>query len=426
MEVLFLHYHLNPGGVTKIIEAQINGLQMLVHPPDMKVICGNFNGTEKWNGITVCENDLMNYRSDSSMVKLSEDVTAIMSFIKSLGTRPILHCHNPNLGKNPAVSLAVYNLAHEGFPVINHCHDFAEDRPENIRLMEQTLPEIAPVKIEDVLYPDLPNYHFIVLNSCDKERILNKKIDPARIHFLANPVAKSKDYAASGLKDKIRNALSVEPSKKLCTYPVRAIKRKNLGEFILLATLFADVASFAVTMAPRNPAELPQYELWKSFCLKLNIPVCFEAGEIVPYEELIAASDFCVTTSIREGFGMVYLEPWLAGTPVIGRELPCVINDLKKTGMHFPGLYKRINVNFAGEQVDFMELSQHDQELYIREIQTENRIRQEMILNNPFLLDLLNDVPPEIIETNQQVIRQRFSIEAYGKEISGIYRKILA
>jgi medium-chain acyl-[acyl-carrier-protein] hydrolase len=35
-------------------------------------------------------------------------------------------------------------------------------------------------------------------------------------------------------------------------------------------------------------------------------------------------------------------------------------------------------------------------------------------------------VPPEIIEHNRQIIRQRFSLEAYGKEISGIYRKILA
>ena len=345
MEVLIQHYHLNPGGVTKIIEAQINSLQMLALPPDIKVICGNSNGRKLWNGINIYEHDGMNYRSNrTSKAELSESVYDIMSFIKSFTHRAILHCHNPNLGKNPAVSQAIYNLANEGFPVINHCHDFAEDRPENMRLLEQTLSQNGPEEIDKILYPDLPNYHFVVLNSCDYERILLKKINPDSIHLLANPVDAPVIYASSDLKDKICRALSVDPSKILCTYPVRAIKRKNLGEFILMNVLFADVASFVVTMAPRNPVELPVYNRWKSFCERLNIPVCFEAGETVPYEELIAVSDFCITTSIREGFGMVYLEPWLAGTPVIGRELSCVIDDLKKTELQFPRLYNRINV----------------------------------------------------------------------------------
>ena len=426
MEVLILHYHLNPGGVTKIIESQINALQMVAHSPDMKVICGNSNGRKIWNGIPVVENSLMNYMSsNTSKVKLSETVSDIMSFIKSFVTHTILHCHNPNLGKNPALSMAVYNLANEGFPVINHYHDFAEDRPENMKLLEIALPAIAPVKTENVLYPDLPNYHFIVLNSCDYERILNKKINPARIQLLANPVAAVEAYNTSGLKDKICNSLALDPSKILCTYPVRAIKRKNLGEFILIASLFTDVASFAVTMAPLNPVELPLYNIWKSFCREINIPVCFEAGEKVSYEELIAASDFCITTSIREGFGMVYLEPWLVGTPVIGRELPCVINDLKKKGLKFPELYKRINANLRGEQPDFMELSQQDQAEFIRKIKTNADSRLELLQNNPYLKNLLLDVPEEIIYQNQQIIRQSFSLEAYGKEISRIYRKVL-
>ena len=72
-----------------------------------------------------------------------------------------------------------------------------------------------------------------------------------------------------------------------------------------------------------------------------------------------------------------------------------------------------------------MELSQQEQEEFIYEIQTGIGARQELFHNNPFLSNFLYEIPADIIKANQHIIRQRFSIEAYGKEISGIYRKIL-
>ena len=378
------------------------------------------------SGVGVCENRLLDYAdSERSAEKLRENMTDIMSFIKSFGGRPILHCHNPNLGKNPALSLAVFNLAVEGYPVINHCHDFAEDRPENISLLERIIPEISSFGLNQVLYPDFAGYHFIVLNSCDYERIKKKGVSTSRIHLLANPVAINESLAHNaGLKKKMSGILSFDPNRKLCTYPVRAIRRKNLAEFVLLAALYADEAHFAVTMAPRNPEEIPQYQHWKLFCQHLNIPVSFEAGEKVAYEELICASDFCVTTSIREGFGMAYLEPWMSGTPVIGRELPCIIDDLRRAGLQFPGLYKGIFVNKGGRVIDFKDLTQQDQESLIMRIRAGSETKQELIQHNPFMSNWLDIVQESIITSNQQIIRQRFSIEEYGKEISGVYRKV--
>ena len=42
MDVLILHYHLNPGGVTKIIESQIKGLRPVAHPPVLKCALRKF------------------------------------------------------------------------------------------------------------------------------------------------------------------------------------------------------------------------------------------------------------------------------------------------------------------------------------------------------------------------------------------------
>ncbi len=152
---------------------------------------------------------------------------------------------------------------------------------------------------------------------------------------MPNPVkanSPKQDVTKEELKNSLCRRLDLDPGLKLCTYPVRAIKRKNLGEFILLAAIFTGKAHFTVTQPPRNPAEIPQYNRWKAFCLDKGIRVKFEAGEMIDYEDLIYISDFCITTSIREGFGMVYLEPWLAGTPVIGRELSCILGRFKKPG----------------------------------------------------------------------------------------------
>ena len=422
MKIIVVHYHLNPGGVTKIIEAQVRGLQN--HDPryEICIACGKSLKESRYDNVVINSNELLNYHeADTSPELFSGKVSAIISFLRSLITgETIIHSHNPGLGKNPALTLALYKLASEGIPIVNHHHDFPEDRPANMALLKRMIGTASLLNLQDIIYPDFKNYHYVVLNSCDSSRIADKGIPRSRIHMLHNPVNPLKS-SGKIQRNRIIEKLGLNQGKMLCTYPVRAIQRKNLGEFILLAVLFARRSEFAVTMAPLNPAELPAYIHWKSFCQSNGIRVRFEAGEIVDYEELISISDFCITTSIREGFGMTYLEPWLAGTPVIGRELPCIIGDLREKGLKFPGLYERILVN---ENTDFKDLTQSDQEQWISGINHNPPTRDKFITLNPFLPGFLDQVPAEITEANKQIIQQHFSIEEYGKELSGIYQQI--
>ena len=424
MRIIILHYHLNPGGVTSIIGSQIQALK--INDPDIHVtvLCGNNSSTTEISGIEAITDESLNYAPDEKPGAVTAvEIKRIAAFIKQHLTKAdILHCHNVNLGKNPALTATVYSLALEGYRIVNHCHDFAEDRPDRMDALRRAFAGGigSPDKI---MYPLISGYQYIVINSCDLRR-LSEHVPRASIHLMPNPVTGMADHHTSpALRSQLCSTLGLDPVKRICTYPVRAIRRKNLGEFLLLAMLYGKEMSFVVTQPPRNPAEIPGYLRWKLFSKKNRLNVKFEAGDAVPYEELIRISDFCITTSIKEGFGMVFLEPWLADTPVVGRDLPCTTDDLLGQGMILTGLYEAIRIETTEGIVDYPQLDIEAQEAYLNTLH-QNVARDTLLQVNPFLTNLFNKVPAEIIEKNKSIIKQRFSAEQYGKRLFAIYQGI--
>jgi glycosyltransferase involved in cell wall biosynthesis len=428
MEVSIVHYHLNPGGVTRVIESQIAGIKYISPEIHMQVLCGQSNKPVVAHEVPVIVEPALGYSAVPDPNEYSQNVNSIMNFFRShLTNNPVFHFHNPTLGKNPAFTYAAYVIASQGVPVVYHCHDFAEDRMNNLSLLSETIPAYSRTSISKVMYPDYPNCHFVVLNSFDFTRILSAGIDTSRVHLLPNPVViQTALYAThhAERRNRICKILNINPEKKICTYPVRLIERKNPGEFVLLAALFQDSAEFIITLPPKNPQELPQYEFWKAFCNRNGLKIKFEAGEHVNHEELMNISDFCITTSIREGFGMVYLEPWLTGTPVIGRGLPGITADFMKLGVVFPRLYDHIFVKSGGEVVDFKDVHRDEQADIIQLVMQEKTVRDALNSQNPFLATFLHDIADDIIGRNRQVISESYSIEAYGRELLGIYREV--
>lgn len=428
MEVNIIHYHLNAGGVTRVIESQIASIKSISPGTNLRVLCGQANQPVVTHEVPVIIEPALGYSAVTEQNDFSHNVNSISDFFKShLAGNPVFHFHNPALGKNPAVTFLAYILASQGVPVVFHCHDFAEDRMNNFSLLNNTIPAYSGLSLGKVMYPDFPNCHFVVLNSCDYSRILNAGIDASRLHLLPNPVviqSALNDKHQVERRNKICKILNISPDKKICTYPVRLIERKNPGEFILLAALFQDMAEFVVTLPPKNPQELPQYEFWKAFCSSNGLKIIFEAGEQVNHEELMNISDFCITTSIREGFGMVYLEPWMTGTPVIGRGIRCITEDFINQGVVFPRLYDHIFVKSGGQVVDFKDVHREVQADIIQSVMLERSVREAMISLNPFLASFLYDVADSIIRRNRQVISASYSIETYGKELLGIYRQV--
>jgi len=350
-------------------------------------------------------------------------LTTISEFLSShLQPGDVLHAHNINLGKNPLLTIAVFRTARRGIRIVNHCHDFAEDRPDNWAFLSRILKEHSKESLPAVLYPDARNYSYIVLNSGDNQRLIQYGVAANKIDLLPNPVgAPQMALSKTAAQAKVRTVLNLKNDKLLITYPVRVIRRKNVGEFILLAHLFRDAAYWMITQPPKNPVEIEPYEKWKDFCQSHNIDVHFEVGERLDFELLMRASDACITTSIREGFGMAFLEPWTFGTPVIGRDIPYVTRDFKNMGVRLPCLYKKLIVEYNEKKCDFAMLAMEEQMSVIGSTLESEATREKILQQNAFLQNLLQQPPADLIEKNRNLLKTKFSISAYGKRLFAIY-----
>lgn len=427
--VLIFHYHLNPGGVTRIIESQVKSLLLGAVYRDVMIVTGHCDDPGPFNdlGISIEVNGDLNYLPSSGKEDTTKKYSRLYNFFISLVKKDdILHCHNLNLGKNPLVTTVVAELAWKGHYVLNHAHDFAEDRPDNFSFMNNIIEKILKKKVNPILYPQLKNYLFATLNTYDQQRLVHLGIEEERITLLPNPVAGiavASSVNVKILKQEVCDQLHIPAGKLMVTYPVRVIRRKNIGEFILLALLFEKEASFVVTQPPRNPLELQPYLDWKNFCIKNSIPVIFEAGLKTNFEELMWATDFCITTSRQEGFGMAFMEPWLFGKPVIGRNIPEVTRDLRSSGMNFPLLYEDLKVLSHSTDIDFSTLNDDEQKNCILDIQQNSSQKDKLMKMNPFLNTMFQLVKPELVEYNQTILLNEYSLENYARRLESLYQK---
>ncbi len=427
MQVLIAHSHLNPGGVTRVIESQLESLQGV----PVKVIVGACSNPEAITsrGAELVIIEELNYldRRKYTDQEAKELLHTIHHKLQEYITPDtVLHFHNLNLGKNPIVTYVVYLLAKEGVKVFNHAHDFAEDRPSNLTFLKEILTDNFYQDMNRVLYPDMPNYHFGVLNSFDRERLIAFGVPEERILWLPNPVSlnnQKTEINKESAKTEICSALSLDEKKLLVTYPVRVIQRKNIGELILLSLLFDHVASFVVTQPPQNPVEVGMYVQWKEFCTNNDIKLQFEVGNKVDFEQLLEASDFCITTSYQEGFGMVYLEPWLTDTPVVGRDIDYVTRDFKNDGFIFPTMYYKLSV--PGIKIDFKDLNMKMQMEVLSEVLSGHISKQKIFEQNPILNTLFNKVSASTLEENKTIIKNNYSLQGYGIKLQERYKEIL-
>jgi hypothetical protein len=83
-----------------------------------------------------------------------------------------------------------------------------------------------------------------------------------------------------------------------------------------------------------------------------------------------------ITTSVGEGFGLAFLEPWLAGRPLRGRDLPPITADFRAAGVALPGLYERLDVPLCWAGADDLRAAltrglQASREAYGRTLETD-------------------------------------------------------
>jgi hypothetical protein len=376
-------------------------------------------------------------RTDEAPEKIACDVIAAIEARWPSGC-DIIHVHNPILKKNRDFLRILRCLAVRGQRLFLQVHDTAEDlRPQSYYSDEE--------------YPE--DCHYGVINSRDYALFREAGLAEEGLHRIFNVVQ------PLPAKEQTR----VE--RTLLLYAVRAIRRKNLGEALLLSCFLPAGHEVGITLPPTSPFDYPSYEEWKAFAVQEKLAVGFELGLGHSLEELVARSALMLTTSIREGFGFSFLEPWTAGRAVTGRRLEAVAPDFAAASVDLSLLYDGIAVPLdmldarrlrdlwlhvvqrhclqynipppfdaarAWEKmtekglIDFAYLDTQAARLLIARCAASGEARSVFVRKNPFLGNLLEPARDRgLIERNRAAIRKNYSSENYRAALLDIYKKVM-
>ncbi|MDR2182320.1 MAG: glycosyltransferase [Treponema sp.] len=441
MTVTLLHYHLRPGGVTQVMLNQARAL--LESGAEVFVLSGEAPAcADRWRGIGTGVIPALRYDryrggGGKAPALAAEIARAIRGrFGARAGGPSLLHVHNPLIKKN-SLLIGALKLLSADFPLLLHNHDLAEDFRPDVYLNEE--------------YP--ADCHYAVINSRDYRFMLESGLRAEGLHLLPNEVQTLS--AAPGL------------ARNRYLYPVRGIRRKNLGEALLLSGFIPEGRTVAVTQPPTTGHDAAVYGRWKKLAAELDLPVEFEIGERLSFSEALGSAFAVITTSIKEGFGFSFLESWTAGIASTGRRIDYVCRDFEENGVRFDSLYGGLEIPAAwappdlfvrrlGETLnavyaafgnslprekiaaveklpdgagglDFGVLDEEMQEAVLRSVRADPRARRDIAAANPFLAGLADWIPdPLTIEANRQAVRSAYSREKIGGRLRAIYAAVLA
>ncbi len=316
MKIAFVHYHLKTGGVTTVIKQQVEALA-----EDCK--CLVISGAEPQSDFPA-DVVVIPELAYSTVGGPSIDARKVARSIKAAIRQAlqsdcdVLHVHNPILAKNRHFLTILDHLQNEHVKLFLQIHDFAEDgRPFSY------FPEAYP-----------RDCHYGVLTSRDHEILLNAGLSAKGVHLVPNMITALPD----GLES------HQHPDNGFVLYPIRGIRRKNIGEAILLSLFFRNAERLVITLPPNSPADLKSYRDWKSFVGTHHLKVEFDAGLQSDFSKLVRAARFLITTSVTEGFGFSFLEPWISGKLLWGRNLRNVTRDFEQQGIRLDHLYHHLEI----------------------------------------------------------------------------------
>jgi glycosyltransferase involved in cell wall biosynthesis len=442
MYIAFLHYHLLRGGVSLVIRHQAEVLKAAGY--QVLIITGEAPAESL--DIPLAVLPLLAYDSVRALKEPAEEdpetlARAIEEAMRSRWGRlaDVLHVHNPLLRKNKLLLPALVLLQKLGMNLLLHNHDFAEDFRPDVYNAEQNYPE---------------NCHYGVINRRDYSFLHRAGLKTEGLHFLPNAVLPMK--YTKGLE------------RHRFVYPVRAIRRKNIGEALLISLFIPKGTTLTITLPPGPTSpDVPYYEFWKRVAKELSLPVEFEAGLRENMADIMGTAQAVLTTSVKEGFGFSYLEPWTADVAVLGRRIGPILSDFERDGIQFPHLYDSLDIPmaylsppllrkkleqiltetyaayhldveghtlktltdyiFSEEVFDFGKLDEEFQ-MDIIEMAASNAIaRQDIFDINPFLETLATwdmHAQEDLIQTNKELVLLHYSMEHALSQLQMAYTRV--
>jgi hypothetical protein len=437
LKLAIIHYHLKPGGVSSVIRHQV---QSLAPDTEAIILCG-----EKPPAAMACPTVTipgLGYSgtkgSDRPSTEIAHDIrNAIRRYFGSPRACDLIHIHNPTLAKNDQFPDVIEHLQRMGYPLLLQIHDLAEDGRPDAYFRRHEYPR---------------DCHYGVINRRDFNHLSSCGLSVSGLHYLPNAVLPPVKQSPS------------RPNGRYLLYPVRAIRRKNIGEALLLSLFLPPGDEIFITLPPNSPADIPSYNHWRQFAASYRLPVHFEMGLKGEYAQLVQQSRHVISTSISEGFGFAFLEPWLAGKSMEGRRLDDICADFIDAGLDMDHLYSRIEIPVdwigrselvtrfqdcyrhncrrfgvasrmpsprefsapfqSSETVDFGMLDEPLQAKLVHMLHAKTTRRAKLAKRNPHLLRLgAPSQNRERIDVNRRIVRQSFGLSAYGQRLQQVYRQ---
>ena len=436
MKIAFIHYHHKRGGVTTVLKQQIKAIQNS---------CDTFllTGSDQKSFFPVDTVFIPGLGYDCFSQKKSHPHEVAESIIRAIfekfGSKcDVLHVHNPTLAKNTDFLKILKELQRRNSNLFLQIHDFAEDGRPNVYFPDQYLTDC----------------HYGVINSRDYNILLKAGLRKEGLHKIFNTV------------EPFTLGNSFYQTDNIALYPIRAIRRKNIGEAILLSTFFKNHERLSITLPPNSPSDFKGYAGWIDFAKNKNIDVEFESGLRNDFSKLVLSSRFLITTSISEGFGFSFIEPWCAKKVIWGRKLPDICRDFESNGIKLGHLYSELLVpvewigknhfyqkwkgcilrnckllNFdmdqsnmdrifsqvtKNEKVDFGLLDESFQKKVISHVVSSKDDKKELIRLNPYLA-AVGFVPDKqrLINDNIKAVISNYNKDSYRKKLIEIYKKVV-
>lgn len=435
MKIAFIHYHLKTGGVTTVLKQQVAA----VTPSNEALVITGDPAEARLKADIVHLPELAYSTDRKGTFNAAGVARQILKAIQDRFSGPcdVLHLHNPTLAKNRQFLEVIRALQNEGVNIFLQIHDFAEDgRPQAYFNAE---------------YP--VDCHYGVVNKRDYEILLKAGLKKEGLHLVENAV---------NVPSLVRQP---ETEKSMVLYPIRAIRRKNIGEAVLLSLFLKPGQNLAITLPPNSPVDIRSYRDWKAFVQQQELKVEFDQGLYCKFEDLVLSADFLITTSITEGFGFSFLEPWLFGKLLWGRKIGDICRDFETNGIHLEHLYSGIYVpvdwigfsqfrqkwsacvlnacslfEYSIEPshisrafdcitkdgfIDFGLLDESCQRQAAARLLSDDRAIRQLMGRNPFLShpgDVSN--PEELIALNRNAIMRHYTPEAYRTKLLDTYHQV--
>ena len=438
MKIAYLHYHLKPGGVTTVIRHQVQSL-----PPGATPLVLSGETPPTRFPATVVTLPGIGYDGSAETAPSASEIAAaidraIAHHFGGAGRCDLIHIHNPTLAKNSQMLAIIQHLQHRGYPLLLQIHDFAEDgRPS--------------AYYREAAYPS--DCHYSVINQRDYGILQSSGLDPKGLHYLPNCIPPAIPSTESPM------------DAGFILLPVRAIRRKNIGEALLLSLCLPGGCEIYLTLPPNSPSDFPSYHHWQRLVANCKLPVRFEMGLKKEFATLVQECRHVLSTSVSEGFGFAYLEPWAAGKSLEGRLIPDICRDFSDAGVRLEHLYPRLQIPLAWighdrlterfqacynricrsygvtsrmpsarvftapieemDTIDFGLLDEPLQTLLIRSVLADAEKLRRLKELNPALMRIGRIAKSRRrMEHNREIILKKYSLSAYGEALQTIYHKV--